>query len=69
MLQEQRHGAASSGIPVQSGGLASSEGVSAIGNLEGVGVAGGSDHSREDGDDQADEGAHIDQGAGDFIRR
>lgn len=67
VLEQQRDSAAGGGGPLQSGGLADGEGVSAIGVLEGVGAAGGSNHGREDGYNQADEGAHSDRGAGSFV--
>lgn len=58
MLQAQRHSAAGGGGPFQGGGLADGEGVSATGDLERVGGAGGGGHSREDGEGDIDEGAH-----------
>lgn len=70
MLQAQGDSAAGGGSPLQGGGLAGSEGVSAAGDLEGIGIVGGSHHCREEGNGRVDEGAHIDQGAsGDNVLR
>ena len=60
LLQAQRDGAASSGIPRQSGGLANGEAISIGGNLKGVGLAVSGSNSRKSGDSQADERAHCD---------
>lgn len=60
LLQAQSDGAASSGIPLQGGGLANGEGISSGGNLKGVGRAASGGNSRKSGDSQADERAHCD---------
>lgn len=57
-LQDQGHGAAGVGLPVQRGGLPGHEGVAPFGNGEGVPAVLGGGHSHQGAKREGNEGAH-----------